>query len=134
MVGCALGLYLYLVAWLGVGVGGATLFIALFVSYWSLLFIFWPVAYGIYALIAYKRKRKLGLQLIKWHYAIAVCISLWGFIFRDNEVEKTFKEVHAMADQPLATVFIFGPFLLANAWYLWRLLSTPIERVDQKVK
>ena len=127
VAGCLLGLYLLFISFLG----DLILIKALFISFWGLLYFFCPIAYGIYALIGYKRQRKVGLQLIKFHYAVAIIISFLGIIFRDNEIDQIVKEAHAMADQPLGFFLVFGPFLLANAWYLWRLLSTPIERVDR---
>lgn len=127
VAGCLLGMYLWLGALLMPGGrpdwgGGSIVIEALFISYGGLLYIFWPVSYGIYALIAYWRKRVLGLRLFVLHYTIALLISLLGFVFRKDEIDVTLKQLHIFPEHPLQVVVVFGPFLLANVWYLWRLL------------
>ena len=132
VAGCLLGVYLWLGALLMPGGridwgGGSIVIGALLFSYWWLLYIFVPVSYGIYALIAYWRKRVLGLRLFVLHYAIALLISLLGFVFRDDEVDVTLKQLHIFPEHPFQVAAVFAPFFLGNVWYLWRLCNPPLK-------
>ena len=135
MTGCLCGTYLVFAGLMLPGGrpewgGGSIVVQGLIFSYWGIAIysgffgtIVLPAfSYGIYALIAYWRKRELGLRLFALHYAIALLISLLSFVFRNDEINVTLKQLHIFPEHPFQVAAVLVPFLLANVWYLWRLM------------
>lgn len=139
VAGYLYGAYLMFIEFLG---WESVIFLAPFISYWGWIAAFFglfgiiilPAPYGIYALIAYWRKRKLGLRLFILHYAAALLISLLVFIFRDDEIAVTVKQMHVLADHPFYVAALVVPFVAGNIWYLWRLRRIEDAGANQETR
>jgi len=82
--------------------------------------------YSAYTYIALARRRRIGLILFAAHYGFAGAVAIPFYWYRSPDLfETTRLQIAALGDRPGTVLFSFGPFILANIWYLVRLLTTP---------
>lgn len=81
---------------------------------------FLPVLYGVYAVIAYKRLRPLGLRLFMAHYVLAaLLLGMLLFYAKADITDITFVVVIFLKNPIL--FLSLTPFAFGNFWYLYRL-------------
>ncbi|KQQ97548.1 hypothetical protein ASF77_06345 [Massilia sp. Leaf139] len=107
---------------------GNALVHAIFFSYAALAAQLGPVVaiamYSGYVYLALLRRRRLGLMLFAAHYVIAGAVVVPVYLHQwPNLRETTRLQMIVLADRPWTLLFTFGPFVLANVWYLARLLA-----------
>lgn len=134
-IGVVFQLYLF-VAYIGIPAGanpsshynvGNELVGAAFFSYMSFassLSIYAATAmYTVYAYVALARLRRAGLILFALHYGFAALVAVPLYLKRiPGLLDVTKRQMGMLAEQPGTVLFCFGPFVIANIWYVVRLL------------
>lgn len=79
--------------------------------------------YPIYAYVALARLRRIGLILFALHYGFAALVAVPLYLERvPGLLDVTKPQVDRLGDRPGTMLFCFGPFIIANIWYVARLL------------
>jgi hypothetical protein len=86
--------------------------------------------YGTYAYMALMRRLRPGLILFALHYGFAARVTAPFYLYRSPDlIAKTKLQFAELAERPGTMLFSFGPFIVANVWYLARvLLARPTLR------
>jgi hypothetical protein len=106
---------------------GNELVAAVFYSYmpftWMLSLYVGAIMYGAYAYVALARLRRAGLILFALHYGFAALVAVPVYLERSpGLLEATRQQLSLLADRPGTMLLCFAPFVIANLWYLARLL------------
>ncbi|NIA54501.1 hypothetical protein HAV22_12735 [Massilia sp. TW-1] len=82
--------------------------------------------YGTYAYMALARRRCAGLALLALHYGVAALVAAPIYLHRSpGLIADTRDQFIRLAAQPVTALFAFAPFIIANVWYVLRMLSQP---------
>lgn len=83
-------------------------------------FVLTPAQYALYAYVAYRGYRRIGLLLALIHYVCAVDVIL--FRFRGQSLLDGLGSLHWQSWIP-EQLLTYGPFFVLNALYFWHLLK-----------
>ena len=90
--------------------------------------------YSGYAYIALTRRRRIGLISFAAHYGFAGAVATPFYLYRSPDLfETTRLQMAALGERPATVLFSFGPFILANTWYLARLLTAPSSATRHRI-
>lgn len=79
--------------------------------------------YSTYAYVALLRRSRPGLILLGLHYGVAVLVTAPVYLHRSpNLMARTKLQLAQLTERPGTMLFSFGPFIVANIWYLSRIL------------
>jgi hypothetical protein len=82
--------------------------------------------YGTYAYMALARRRCAGLALLALHYGVAALVTAPFYLHRSPDlIADTMDQFIRLAAQPGTALFSFAPFVIANVWYVLRMLRQP---------
>jgi len=106
---------------------GNELVAAVFYSYmpftWMLSLHVGAIMYGAYAYVALARLRRAGLILFALHYGFAALVAVPVYLERSPGLfEATRQQLTLLADRSVTMLLCFAPFVIANLWFLARLL------------
>jgi len=109
---------------------GNALVCALFFSYAPFAAALSPLVamamYGTYAYTALARRRRVGLVLLALHYGFAALVTTPIYLHRSPDlIADTGDQFIRLAAQPGTALFVFAPFVIANVWYVLRMLRQP---------
>lgn len=82
--------------------------------------------YGTYAYMALARRRRAGLALLALHYSCAAMVTAPFYLHRSPDlIADTKDQFIRLATRPGTALFVFAPFVIANVWYVLRILRQP---------
>ena len=82
-----------------------------------------PTIYTLYAYVGLARLRRVGLILFALHYGFAALVAVPAYLKSiPGLLDVTKRQMGMLAERPGTILFCFGPFIIANVWYLARLL------------
>jgi len=82
--------------------------------------------YGTYAYMALAQRRRAGLALLALHYGFAALVTAPFYLHRSPDlIADTSDQFIRLAAQPGTALFVFAPFVIANVWYVLRMLRQP---------
>ena len=84
-----------------------------------LWFVLPPIQYALYAYVACRRLRRLGLALGLLHYLGSAALLVFLCATGNLEAKEPGNWLGVLADVPL----LYGPFAVLNFVYFWRILS-----------
>jgi hypothetical protein len=84
--------------------------------------------YGTYAYMALAGRRRAGLVLLALHYGFAALVTAPFYLHRSPDlIADTRDQFNRLAAQPETALFVFAPFVIANIWYVLRMLRQPMS-------
>ncbi|MCS0581069.1 hypothetical protein NX784_05655 [Massilia pinisoli] len=82
--------------------------------------------YCTYAYTALARRRRVGLVLLALHYGFAALVTTPFYLHRSPDlIVDTRDQFIRLAAQPGTALFVFAPFVIANVWYVLRIVRQP---------
>lgn len=82
--------------------------------------------YGTYAYTALARRRRAGLVLLALHYGFAALVTAPSYLHRSPDlIADTRAQFTRLVARPGTASFVFAPFVIANVWYVLRMLRQP---------